>query len=447
MEPISDLSTEGTLSELDLFSVPPTQTAITEHIVTEHRPLNPLGDVNTIEFKISTASDEYINFAETLLFLKLRVSLTKTDNTVLTADAWKSISPVNYFMQSLFREVALKIGDNQVTMAPQTYPYKAYFEALLGYTKAAKKSYLGSALWATNEESVDDSVDTTRNTVFTVAKGSKSFSVSNEINLMGRLHLDMALQPKLLLGGTELTLSFKPNSPEFCLMCSAEKLVPKIEITEACLFVHRSKVAPHIVEGHLAGLQLATVKYPIVRSEVKAITLPSGMSDIIIDNVVNGQLPRRLFIAFVDHSALTGSFKKNPFNLKHFKLNYLATFINGVQYPSKPFTPDYDKEQYVREYMSLFEATNQLNTMDSKVNITYDSYGIGHTIYGFNLAQDSSDGCCGTSSHANLIRRGQLRVECHFAEQLASPVNMLCYLEYDNLLEIDRDKSVRTNYM
>jgi hypothetical protein len=37
-----------------------------------------------------------------------------------------------------------------------------------------------------------------------------------------------------------------------------------------------------------------------------------------------GQLPKRLVIACVDSDALNGAIGKNPFDFKHYKINFVA---------------------------------------------------------------------------------------------------------------------------
>jgi hypothetical protein len=40
------------------------------------------------------------------------------------------------------------------------------------------------------------------------------------------------------------------------------------------------------------------------------------------DNMLLGQLPKRLVIACVDSDALNGAIGKNPFDFKHYKINF-----------------------------------------------------------------------------------------------------------------------------
>jgi hypothetical protein len=41
-----------------------------------------------------------------------------------------------------------------------------------------------------------------------------------------------------------------------------------------------------------------------------------------------------------------------------------------------------------------------------------------------------------------LIKQGNSRVEIHFAEALTATINMIMYAEFDNVIEIDRNRKV-----
>lgn len=64
----------------------------------------------------------------------------------------------------------------------------------------------------------------------------------------------------------------------------------------------------------------------------------------IIDNVILGQLLKRLFQEFVEHKAFNSDFGSNPFNIKNYKINYLSLYADGVQVPSKPIQPNFNQD-------------------------------------------------------------------------------------------------------
>jgi hypothetical protein len=46
------------------------------------------------------------------------------------------------------------------------------------------------------------------------------------------------------------------------------------------------------------------------------------------DNICLGELPKRLVIACADSDALNGTIGKNPFDFKHYKINFVALNVD-----------------------------------------------------------------------------------------------------------------------
>ncbi|KAK7087759.1 uncharacterized protein F54H12.2-like [Littorina saxatilis] len=136
-------SCESVHTGLDLFSVPPTQTAVQEGMFVENHPLATLAPGAPIEFTISGATSEYLDLSNT--YLHVRAKITKADGTNLDADS--PVAPVNYWLHSLFSQVDISLNDTLVTNSENTYPYRAYLEATLNYGREAKKSHLTSAMY------------------------------------------------------------------------------------------------------------------------------------------------------------------------------------------------------------------------------------------------------------------------------------------------------------
>jgi hypothetical protein len=343
----------------------------------------------------------------------------------------------------MFKQLDLEIDDKSITLSPQTYPYKARFEFDLGFTDDAKKSHL-TAAGAYND--IDEKTNTSEArskliTPSTITEDGKGVS----IELMGKLHLDMAFQPRAILGGTKLKITLVPHYPNFYLMNKDQNLVPNVEFENVVFYAHRSKVNESVVHAHNVALTKATAKYPICRSMVKAFNINSGNHTISIDNALNGQLPRRVFIAMVTNDAFTGNFSKNPFRFEHFNLNHLALYVGGEQHPINGYNPDFENKLYVREYIGLFEALNQLNT-DSTLLLSKEQWANGNTIFGFNFAPDLADDC-NKMGYANPVKTGNLRIDLKFSKALTETINVLMYCEFDNLVEIDSNRSARPDYL
>ena len=421
------------LESFDLWGLPPVQDTIEDTTVTEHRPLAPLDSSRVIEFTINTAEDEYILWKESYIYFKIRVNLGKEG---VTAADWNKICPVNNLLHSMISQVDMTIANNTITTAPQTHAYKAYFETLLGFDDSAKKSHLTAALWYKDRAGEMNLINNPRRKLIAPdATGDQSRG--KWVELMGRLHIDLAFQPRAFIGGSTIQLKLVPQKPEFYLLCTDPSIKPSVEFDSAVLHIRRVRVNPQIVVAHQQALRMRPAKYPLTRAEVKRSVIHAGQVDPILENVVTGQLPRRIFVAFVKNSAFNGQFDKNPFNFELFGLNFLCCYVNGYGVPSIPYQP-HDKLT-LREYYGLMDALNQ-NDTSTYCDIDRDEFNKGYAIFGFNFAPDLSDGC-GTVGHVNPIKRGALRIQATFNTALAEPITVLTYCEFDSMLQIDSDRN------
>lgn len=149
----------------------------------------------------------------------------------------------------------------------------------------------------------------------------------------------------------------------------------------------------------------------------------------------------RCIIGFVSNQRLNGSFAHNPFNFQHFNFNYLALFIDSVQIPSKPYTPDFNAKQYARNYNTLFSDSGILYS-DAGNDIQYADYPNGYCLTVFDLTADMS---C-RDQHWSIIKSGTLRLEVRFADALTETISAIVYSEFDNLIEIGENRTVSLDY-
>ena len=93
-------SQECTNSELDLFSVPPTQVSLEKGHWIDHQPVSSVSDGGPITF-LSPGTEDYVYLSKTILVVRAKV--TKADGENLDAD--EKVGVVNNFLHSLFKQV------------------------------------------------------------------------------------------------------------------------------------------------------------------------------------------------------------------------------------------------------------------------------------------------------------------------------------------------------
>src|SRR4029434_2033153 len=118
-------------SELDLFTVPMTQTAIEKNAYVEIAPISALSDTTPLEFFIAGNGEDYIDLNNTLLFT--RIKITKPDGTAIPEGA--TVGLVNYPGCTIYSQVDVSLGDRLISQGSNTYPYRCIIECLMNYDR------------------------------------------------------------------------------------------------------------------------------------------------------------------------------------------------------------------------------------------------------------------------------------------------------------------------
>ena len=207
----------------------------------------------------------------------------------------------------------------------------------------------------------------------------------------------------------------------------------KMVITEASLKVRHAKMNPKIILAHNEALNHGEALYPYWKSNVKAFSIPSGVSSYSIDDLYNGMKPSRLIIAMVGNTAYTGNSERNPFNFRHYAVNFIQFTVDGNSVPEKAFQPDFSRADYTDAYYRMFfdkypeEGGNF---------ITLEDFQNGYAFFCFNLD--------GQSSKDVMVEQkyGQCRLELSFATALSESVSLIAYSLFPSMFKVDKTRNV-----
>ena len=425
-----------TKAELELFTTPPINVSMERGDVTIHRPLATLSDHAPIEFVVPGSVEEYVDLGRTQLYLK--VKLIQAGGDALASGA--KVSTANLLLHSVFSQVDVKLNERLVTPSVNTYPYKAFMETLLSHGPASKQSWLKGEFYYEDKKPLNSHDPTAAASNEGLKKRGLLLAESKPVELMGRPHVDIFMQDRYLVNGVDMSLKLTRANSAFYLMGEAVGDF-RLTIMDAALHVRKVKINPTISLQHAKMMNAGhPAKYPLRRGVVTTFTVGTGSLSFNKENIVTGQLPRRVVLALVTNTSFNGSGKENPFFFGNYDLNYVSLSTGTQNFPSQPLKPNYDEGEYMTAFNNLYQATGTLNSTQG-LAISPDTFANGHTLYAFDLTADMCEG-----AHIDPIKYGALRMEAHFATATLAPLNVLVYSEFDNLMQVDRARNVITDF-
>lgn len=145
-------------------------------------------------------------------------------------------------------------------------------------------------------------------------------------------------------------------------------------------------------------------------------------------------------MGLVTASAMNNNIKKNPFNFMHFDHNNVLLTSDSHTHIA-PIKSNFSSGLYLQAYASLFESCG-IFFSDTGNNITRSEYPNGYALLGFDLTEDLS----ASENHLSLPRQGSLRIDIQFGKALTEPIAVILYAEFDNIIEIDKDRNIILDY-
>ena len=426
--------------ELNLFTLPPTQTAVERTYIQEVRPISQLSENSPIDFHLSGANGlEYVDLKNSTLFVKCKIK--KTDGTSLTKD--ENCVPVNLFLQSLWSQVDVSLQGKLINSTTNNYPYRAMIQILTESSLVEDANKLQSQLFYKDTQGQMDATGSADGNLGLFNRYVLT-SQSKSVDMEGPLYHDIFQMKRYILNQVDIQVRLYRSKSTFCLMSKSENTEYTVFLEDVVLKVMKVCVNPGIIWGHNEALSTTPSKYPYIRTEIKMMAIPSGQSTFIWDNIFQSTRPLRVYVGFVCSDAVSGNLKKNPFNFKHYHLNQINLFCDGVSYGNGgPMKLSFEKksgQSVMPMFMNLLRTDGKW-TGSGGGNITRSELDGGYALYAFSL-EPMFEGFENNFKYLNLQKRGNLRLEVQFGSPLSETVTCVLYAKFPGYFEIDKTRNV-----
>ena len=239
-----------------------------------------------------------------------------------------------------------------------------------------------------------------------------------------------------MLNNIDIKLVFTRSADNFCLLAKSG-VGCTVSIVDTFLRIRRVKISNAVMLAHAMALEQTTAKYPIKRVLVKPFVIPTSSSIFTISGIHFGIMPSRVVLGFVKTSAYGGTLNEDPFYFNHISVEYLNLKVASRSLPyAQGIRMDYANNNYTQGYLTLHK-----NIREASNGISYDNYKNGHTVYAFDLSPD----LC-SADHFNLLKDGSLDLDVHLSTGTATGYTAMFYLEFDNIIEITKERQILVDY-
>jgi hypothetical protein len=424
-----------------LFAPPTTNAGVERAEEVVFRPTTQITTTNScLEFYIPP-SPRYIRLDSVTLALQLQIvdrqgnAVGDTENVTLT----------NHPIASLFSNLEVRLNGVDCNQFPAPfYSYKSYLDTLTGYGRDAKDTWCEAMMFSTERDDMDnprvyvDSSDDQRK-----PSSNPSLKWRNErtaggkvCEIEGRLNADIFNCKRYMISTVGVGIRLWQNKDGFRLMAEdAESKGYTVRFVDCSLKVEMVTIAKDTVISHEAILEKHDALYPYESSEYKVYSIAMNDLTFCVDNLFNGRVPKSVMCVLVPSDAVNGDYALNPYNFRHYNVNYVNLSVDGVPVPSsRPWNLDFERDQYVEAFVNMYKATGRFGR-DAGAGTNLDDYKRGNTVFGFPVAA--------MTGLATPVREGHVRLEMKFAKALPHQVSAIVIGKFDAVLSVKKSRLVQ----
>ena len=405
-------------------------------------PISTLSENAPVEFLVPGSGAQYINLKDTRLYVNCHITLRdgsplpeipEIDSEPVKDEAIVSVT--NNFLHSLWRQMDIFFGDKLVSSSGLNYPYKSYIDVLLNNGEDAKQSQLQAQMFYKDTGTYMDDSDSYRGANEGLISRRSFFEKSGKVDMEGPIYADIfQAQSSLLLNGVDVRIKLWPSAINFALISANTNPNYKIVLDKVLLRVCKVTVSPSVFLEHEKLLQKTTAKYPYMKADITTRAIDKGQTFLSVENLFQSRIPAKLCVGIVATANYNGAYHLNPFRFKHANVNYMAAYVNGISMPGSPFEPDFsDNENYVREFLSIYQAAGKLGE-DSGNFITRTDYRSDYTLYCFDIDPEAQ--------YSLKKQRGNFKLDIRLAEGAKENLTILLYALYPEIIEIDKTRNI-----
>ena len=447
-----NISNLGYGEELAIFETPVVDGGVHKVRWIEHRPVDQISEGSAIEFVISGNGNTYIDLRRTHLYV--RAKIVNPDGSKLsdspappgeegTVVDEAKVGPINLWLHSLFSQVDVYFQQKLVTSSNSLYFMKAYIDTILLCCPNSRTANYQAQLYHKDVSGYMETTDPQDGDNRGLTYRQRYVNKSNAVDMQGPLLVDICQLDRYILNGIEIRIKLWPTPSALNIMAKSSLKFRSI-IEEACLKVCHITPTPHMISAQQTILERNHFAlYPYIKCEMKKFTVPAGSHDFTHDDIFQNIVPTKVIICMVSNEALSGSYKKNPFNFHHFNVNFVEVSVDGESVPGRAIQTKFSESSYTSHYVGAYLSLSRGHLPGQEEHsIERFDYGNGYALFSFDLEPEIKVDKNDEDEFWPASRKGSMRVEMHFDKALSETISVIVYGTFPKTIKVDHTRAV-----
>ncbi len=354
-----------------------------------------LNDGGVLSFRLAADPERFTDLSTILLRVELGIKDADGDDV---DDADEMMIDAGG-MHNLFASCDVRFNDESVSTMTN-YPYTTALSRTIGTSEAVRQGVWdildGTWDWSTRAKS-----DFTADAFPEATLGSRRNRVQNNAVLTGKIYSDILMSSRQYLPpGVSLGIDLRRATDRLSLLSNADTVDNfKFVITSASIYVRRLCLRPSLTSSVMAGIKAqGGAGLTFNRLETRIMSIKEGTRVFQWHNCLNNApLPNRIYIGFVSQKGFYGHLTQISTYFENLKLTRLNAKLNGRDVLVEPIRTAFPKNDAgetnahacdgMAGFLSILEATNQINDPIAPIRVHYPNYLLGNTFFAIELGK------------------------------------------------------------
>ena len=330
------------------------------------------------------------------------------------ADKSVSLVPQNLLGPKQFSSVEVRVNGKAVTRrsCANEYFLSAYFNYLINFSldyQTAALSTVGIFDYAQGATSV---VETWPDSTKASFKNSRSNLGANQNTFEIVMPIDSTIfnTADLLPSQTALDLSFERVKASMSgLLMKQTAMVDSVLDLKDCYLI-----LPYKNDETMFQLERNAIQKPLkIKYDdfvIKRFNIPRGTSNVMMNDLLSGPLPYKLFWGIQDMQSYTGSFKESSTKFNNHNLTKVNIYVDGKEADGYPLSMS--QTQMSLPFIKFLQATNQLQNGYMSRTLSQLEYKDNNCIMATTLDPDSSGSISFEFNFSHVVNEDLVLVVC-----------------------------------